>query len=141
LVEDYVFKLEKERLTEAGAARLAVDVTLVARVDVAAGYDILSFEVNGAPRFIEVKSCAGRRTSFHLSRNEREVAGRERSAYWLAWVGWATRLPHSTPEITWFPDPAPLFDGSDPAWVVEPDGLLVIRVGDDSHLCKQMTDI
>jgi hypothetical protein len=134
--EDHVAALERRRLTEAGAEHLAKDVTLIARIDVAAGYDILSFEVTGAPRFIEVKASAGRRTSFHLSANEREVAGRERSAYWLAWLGWATRLPHSDPEVAWFRDPAPLFDGSDPAWVVEPDGLLVRRVGDDSHLAS-----
>jgi hypothetical protein len=137
LAEDYVVALEKRRLIEAGFARYAEEITLIARVDVAAGYDILSFEVTGAPRFIEVKSCAGRRTSFHLSRNEREVASHERSAYWLAWVGWAMRLPHADPEVAWFRDPAPLFDGSDPAWAVEPDGLLVRRVGDDSHLCQR----
>jgi hypothetical protein len=138
LAEDYVFELEKRRLTAAGAALLADDVTLVARIDVAAGYDILSFEASGAPRFIEVKSCAGRRTSFHLTTNEREVAGRERPAYWLAWVGWAMRLPHGEPEVAWFRDPSPLFDGSDPAWSVEPDGLLVRRVGDDRHLCERV---
>jgi hypothetical protein len=138
LAEDHVLAVEKRRLSEAGAAHLADDITLVARLDVTAGYDILSFEVSGAPRFIEVKSCAGRRTSFHLSLNEREVAGRERSAYWLAWVGWAIRLPYVEPEVAWFRDPAPLFGGSDTAWVVEPDGLLVRRVGDDSHLCQRM---
>jgi len=136
MAEDYVFTLEKRRLSEAGAAHLADDITLIARLDVAVGYDILSFEVTGAPRFIEVKSCAGRRTAFHLSRNERDVASRERSAYWLAWVGWAMRLPDAEPEVSWFHDPSPLFDGSDPAWVVEPDGLLVRRVGDDRHLCN-----
>jgi hypothetical protein len=138
LAEDYVVALEKRRLAEAGVACLAEDITLIARVDVGAGYDILSFEVTGAPRLIEVKSCAGPRTSFHLSRNEREVAGRGRSAYWLAWVGWATRLPYSAPEVAWFRDPAPLFDGSDPAWVAEPDGLLIRRVGYDGHLCRRM---
>jgi hypothetical protein len=138
LAEDYVYGLEKLRLAEAGAAHLADDITLVARIDVAAGYDILSFEVSGAPRYIEVKSCAGRRTSFHLTPNERGAAGRERFAYWLAWVGWAMRLPHEAPEVAWFQDPSPLFDGSDPAWSVEPDGLLVRRVGNDRHLCERV---
>jgi hypothetical protein len=138
LAEDYVFALEKRRLREAGTALLADDVTLIARIDVAAGYDILSFEASGAPRFIEVKSCAGRRTSFHLTANEREVAGRERPAYWLAWVGWAMRLPHGEPEVAWFRDPSPLFDGSDPAWSVETDGVLVRLVGDDHHLCERV---
>jgi hypothetical protein len=35
-------------------------------------------------------------------------------------------------------EPAPLFDGSDPAWSVEPDGLLVRRVGDDHHLYERV---
>ena len=65
LAEDYVFALEKRRLTEAGAVHLVHDITLVARIDVAAGYDILSFEASGAPRYIEVKSC--RRPPHQLS--------------------------------------------------------------------------
>jgi hypothetical protein len=53
-------------------------------------------------------------------------------------MGWAMRLPHGAPEVAWFRDPSPLFDGSDPAWSVEPNGLLVRRVGDDHHLRERV---
>ena len=37
-------------------------------------FDILSFEVNGTPRHIEVKSSAGPRLFFVLTQNEYETA-------------------------------------------------------------------
>ena len=46
------------------------------------GYDILSFEPNGAERLIEVKTTNGwERTPFHISRNEIAVAN-ERQHNW-----------------------------------------------------------
>lgn len=52
------------------------------------GYDIESFETDGAPRLVEVKTTRGwERTPFHVSRNELRVS-RERGSDWLVFRLW-----------------------------------------------------
>jgi hypothetical protein len=81
--EAFVLELEQRRLADADRSDLARKVRWVAAEDGdGAGYDVLSFEVNGRESLIEVKTTNGSaRTPFFLSRNEREVAA-ERPLDW-----------------------------------------------------------
>jgi hypothetical protein len=81
--EAFVLELEQRRLAEADRSDLARKVRWVAAEDGdGAGYDVLSFEVNGRESLIEVKTTNGSaRTPFYLTRNEREVAT-ERPEEW-----------------------------------------------------------
>ena len=70
--EEFVLMYERARLTQLGKDKLAdkVEHTAVEKGD-GFGYDIASFDVSGAPRYIEVKTTSGIiETPFFLSRNE-----------------------------------------------------------------------
>jgi len=74
--ESFVVDFEKNRLREANRADLAREVrwTAVEEGD-GAGYDVASFNLEGGPCLIEVKTTNGSaRTPFFLTRNEFEVA-------------------------------------------------------------------
>jgi Domain of unknown function (DUF3883) len=70
--EAVVVALERERLTRAGAAHLARKVDRVSERDDSLGYDIHSFEEDGADRFIEVKATSAENLNrgFYISANE-----------------------------------------------------------------------
>jgi hypothetical protein len=74
--EEFVLDVERSRLKLAGLARLADNVRWVANEEGdGAGYDILSFDLTGRERQIEVKTTNGVATTpFFLSRNEIETA-------------------------------------------------------------------
>jgi len=79
LILDY----ERERLNRAGKTKLAnrIEHTSQVRGD-HEGFDILSFEVDGPERFIEVKTTqCGASSPFFATRNEVEVSEREASRY------------------------------------------------------------
>lgn len=78
--ELFVMNFERARLTHAGKESLAAKIEHTAKVrGDHAGYDILSFEVSGAERLIEVKTTKyGVDTPFFVTRNE--VATSERHA-------------------------------------------------------------
>jgi len=83
--EDFVRRLEIERLTSLGRADLAGQVKWVSQlVGDGLGYDIESFDADGSRIFIEVKSTRGPiRTPFFLSSNELRVAAELGSAFRL----------------------------------------------------------
>jgi hypothetical protein len=70
--EEFVLDVERSRLKQAGLSRLADNVRWIAHEEGdGAGYDILSFDLAGQPRQIEVKTTNGVATTpFFLSRNE-----------------------------------------------------------------------
>lgn len=74
--EAFVVDLEKHRLQEGNRADLARKVRWTAEEDGdGAGYDISSFNFEGRPRLIEVKTTNGSaRTPFFITRNEFNVA-------------------------------------------------------------------
>ena len=78
--EDVVFLAEKRELLKNGKPDLAKKVKAVCKTDDYAGYDILSCELDGTPKQIEVKSTTARPPSpnssfgFYLSSNEYEQA-------------------------------------------------------------------
>ena len=70
--EEFIFRYEKWRLAHIGKSDLADRVEHVSQTKGdGLGYDILSFDVNGRERFIEVKTTAlGKDTPFFISQNE-----------------------------------------------------------------------
>jgi hypothetical protein len=83
--EEFVVAFERARLLAAGQDRLAGQVEHVAQTQGdGLGFDILSFEVSGAERFVEVKTTKyGAETPFFLSRSEVEVSGQSPDKYHL----------------------------------------------------------
>jgi len=81
--EEFVVEVERARLFDADRVDLSRKVRWVAAEDGdGAGYDVLSFDVGGRERLIEVKTTNGAaRTPFYLSRNECDL-GRERPEDW-----------------------------------------------------------
>ncbi len=80
-----VVEHERAALRSVGNSDLADKVRWISREDGdGAGYDILSFEPDGKPRWIEVKTTNGwERTPFHLTRNEIAVANENRDIWHL----------------------------------------------------------
>ena len=74
--EEFIAQLEHGRLWAAGKRRLADRIEHVSRTrGDGLGYDILSFELDGRERLIEVKTTRfGAMTPFFVSRNEVEVS-------------------------------------------------------------------
>jgi hypothetical protein len=134
LAEEYVLAAEQERLRTSGAEGLADEVVRVSIEDVLAGFDIRSFETSGAIRHIEVKSSAGPREFFVLSRNEYETAREKGDSYWLAWVEGASRLPAGPCAIAWFRNPVTILAEQAGLWELSDGDLVVRRVNDDSPL-------
>ena len=83
--EERVLMHERATLQAAGRGDLARKVRWVSQEDGdGAGYDIASFEQDGRPRLIEVKTTNGwERTPFHITRNELAVADERRSEWCL----------------------------------------------------------
>jgi hypothetical protein len=83
--EEWVVCFEKKRLTELGRKDLADQIDWVARrLGDGLGYDIVSFDENGAELLLEVKTTnAGILTPFFITPNELAVAERESDAYRL----------------------------------------------------------
>lgn len=81
--EEFVINVERRRLAAGDRGDLARKVRWVAMEDGdGAGYDVLSFDLGGKERLIEVKTTNGAaQTPFFLTRNEMVVAG-ERSEHW-----------------------------------------------------------
>ncbi len=92
-VEEFIVLEERRRLSKRGRQDLAEMVTRISARDVSAGYDILSFELDGSPRLIEVKSSIGTQVRFAWSLRERYVAENNRSQYWVYFVPMAHSIP------------------------------------------------
>lgn len=69
--ENLVFESERQRLIDLGKIDLAEKVKIVS-ADMSLGYDILSYEVDGKERYIEVKGTPAEYSTFFLSAHELE---------------------------------------------------------------------
>lgn len=87
MAEEYVMVAEKDRLIKLGRRDLAESVKIISKNNVAAGYDIESFDGDGLDilpdRFIEVKGNLGNKSVFYITRNELEVSKKKGNTYWL----------------------------------------------------------
>ena len=80
LGEEFAIHFERWRLRE--YPELAERIKHVSKEDDSAGYDISSFEENGSPRFVEVKSTTGElNTPFYISAYELKVARENMDKY------------------------------------------------------------
>lgn len=96
LGEELVLQEERDRLEKAGRVDLAGKVRHTAVSDVGAGYDVLSFELDGTPRYIEVKTTRSDRSAFEITANEVQTARDMGEAYWLYRV---SRIESDSPTI------------------------------------------
>jgi hypothetical protein len=83
LGEEHVLAHEITRLTRLRRGDLAKKVRLVSSTNVAAGYDILSYEGDGRKRYIEVKATSGDGMSFYMTRNEWKRAQKLKDASYV----------------------------------------------------------
>ena len=81
--EQFVLNYERQRLREAGREDLAQEVQWISQESVTEGYDILSFEVNGDERWIEVKATAGHGHAFVMTDNEWQTAVEAGGKYYI----------------------------------------------------------
>jgi hypothetical protein len=132
LAEELIVEMEKQRLTHVGAEEYVDGVIRISVDNVEAGYDVLSYEANGVHRHIEVKSSVGPRRFFILTANEYRMAVRAGHTYWLAWVGFAERLPTGPCEVAWFRNPAAIISDTESPWRVDAASSRVTVTGDDS---------
>lgn len=75
--EKIVEKYEKQHLFENGKIKLSNKVNRVSLVDDSLGYDVLSYNLDGSKKYIEVKSTTfslGNQIMFNLSQNQYEIA-------------------------------------------------------------------
>jgi hypothetical protein len=132
LAEKHVVKLEQERLRNSGHDELAEGVYRISPDDVTAGYDVHSFELSGQRKYIEVKASVGPRCRFFLSINELNKGRQYGESYWLAWIGFAERLPDGPVDTAWFRNPMTMLDLDGGPWEIAADGFVVARRDDDS---------
>ena len=83
--EQFVINFERARLIRAGRESFAERIEQVsATVGPSAGFDIKSFETNGADRFIEAKTTKyGKNTPFFVTPNELRFSRDNSSKYYL----------------------------------------------------------
>lgn len=95
--EERVLAHERARLKQAGRTDLARRIRWTSMEDGDGyGYDIASFEADGADRLLEVKTTNGwERTPFHLTRNEIAVAEDRRDHWHLVRVWDFARTPRA----------------------------------------------
>ena len=101
LGEQLVVNLERAHLIREGRTDLAARVEWTSQQWVDAGFDIRSFSIDGADRFIEVKTTEGTRRVFEMSDNEWKAAARIGDAYSIYRV---TRI-RRRPEVRMLRDP------------------------------------
>jgi hypothetical protein len=93
--EEMIVRFERMRLWSAGKKKLSEKIEHVSQsVGDGLGYDIASFETNGRPRLIEVKTTRfGQMTPFFASRNELKFSERRPNEYNLYRVFSLTENP------------------------------------------------
>lgn len=121
--ELFVMEYEKRRLSELD---MADNIKRISVIDVAAGYDILSYESGESlefDRFIEVKSFSGN-AHFYWSENEIETAKLYEDRYYIYLID-ASLVNTQGYEPTIIKNPAKTILGSG-AWIMNPTSYLVI---------------
>ncbi|WP_420630714.1 protein NO VEIN domain-containing protein [Candidatus Leptofilum sp.] len=106
LGEEFVLETERKNLLFNSKPALAKKVKQISKENVAAGYDILSFDTEGREKYIEVKTSRGNRKTFELTRNEREKARELGDSYWL----YKVTDVETEPKLEMFQNPSQLIE-------------------------------
>ena len=123
MAELFVVEYERRRLS---AAKIKNDIKRISVIDVAAGYDILSYENEFSQeydRLIEVKSYAGN-PHFHWSQNEIETAELYEDRYYIYLID-ILKIDKLNYEPTIIKIPAKNIWKND-SWIMTPTSYLVI---------------
>lgn len=84
IAERLVYEYEKKYLKDHQKNILAEKVKWVSKDADGYGYDILSYDLNGNEKYIEVKSTSlGKNTPFDISANEVETSKKYQDKYWV----------------------------------------------------------
>lgn len=120
LGEEKVIEYEKNFLINNGRSDLANYVQQISKKSISEGYDILSFDINGNKKFIEVTSSKSNTDCFYLTDNELNVARQLNVQYWIYKV-----ILHENGEVTikQFNNPANKIDTGD--WDMSPLNYLI----------------
>lgn len=122
LAERFVLAYEKRRI----GAPLSEEIRRISEIDVAAGYDIVSFDTDRSTepdRFIEVKAASN--SGFYWSKNEYEIAKLKGESYYLYLVELSKiDIEGYRPEM--IKNPANSIMTSD-EWLVEAQSFLIKR--------------
>lgn len=94
--ENWVVDYEKDDLKNKGYVELADKVTRVSQTNISAGFDVLSYEIGGGEKFIEVKTTALSKSEFFLSSNELDVAKEYKQRYWIYFLSEIYGVPRLT---------------------------------------------
>jgi hypothetical protein len=81
--ENWVVDYEKINLKNDGYIELADKIERISQINISAGYDVLSYEISGVEKFIEVKTTALSKSEFFLSSNELDIAREYKHRYWI----------------------------------------------------------
>lgn len=84
--EEYVVNEEKKYLKKEKRNDLAKKVKRISINDIGAGYDVISYDLNGNEKFIEVKATTGCGDKFEFTINEYRTAEKYGNDYWLYFV-------------------------------------------------------
>jgi Domain of unknown function (DUF3883) len=96
LGEEIILRNERRRLIRARKKDLAKKIRWVSQESIGEGYDILSFEVSGEERLIEVKATIGNGRTFEMSNNEWDVAQESANKYYIYRV---LKVRSSNPQV------------------------------------------
>jgi hypothetical protein len=119
--EQFVIRFEQNRLVGHPLIRKIKQISVV---DVAAGFDIMSFnDISSSKldRFIEVKTFKGN-PHFHLSANEIRISNLRADHYYLYLVDY-NKISEQDYEPIIIQNPSEYFDGNDD-WIITPDSFL-----------------
>jgi hypothetical protein len=83
LGEEKVLLHEQNWLIENGQPDLANNVRRVSSTSISEGYDIISFDLDGNNKYIEVKSATGVDNKFYLTDNELNISSELKENYWI----------------------------------------------------------
>jgi|SRR4051812_10067014 len=82
--EEFIVEYEKWRLINEGKESLAKQINWISQQDDGAGFDILSKNIDGSNRYIEVKTTKlNKNTPFFFTKNEFEFSKQESENYYL----------------------------------------------------------
>ncbi len=81
--EEKVIEYETKYLIENGRPDLAKFVRQISKQSVGEGYDIISYDLEGNKKFIEVKSTKNKNINFFITDNELNTAKLLENRYWI----------------------------------------------------------